>query len=169
MRRYTVEINGTPYVIDVQEIAAERYKARVHGAEFEVHLADNEPLAGVPVAPVLADQPATRSPSVSIAPSVPMPTTPAVNQPDRLDRSKAATHAGHGITVVAPLPGLIESILVSPHDYVNRGDSLLVLEAMKMRNTIQAAEAGFIKEILVQPGQTVRYGDALLSIEREAQ
>ena len=45
MRRYTVEINGTSYVIDVQEVAAERYTARVNGAEFEVRLTDNEALA----------------------------------------------------------------------------------------------------------------------------
>src|SRR5688572_10665993 len=148
MRRYTIEINGTSFVIDVQQLAAELYTARVNGAEFEVRLTDSETLTAISLPSAHAAEPAA-PPVAPIAPAANRTIAPGATQPELLNARKPAASTGAG-TVVAPLPGLIESILVASGDYVKRGDPLLVLEAMKMRNTIQATEAGVIQQIWAQ-------------------
>ena len=67
--------------------------------------------------------------------------------------------------VKAPLPGSVLRINVKEGDEVNRGDILLVMEAMKMENNIYSELKGRIKSIKVQPGQTVLQGDILMEIE----
>jgi oxaloacetate decarboxylase alpha subunit len=67
-------------------------------------------------------------------------------------------------TLVAPLPGRITHVAVTPGDRVRVGDTLLVIEAMKMENEFKAAAAGTISEVRVQAGQPVNAGDVLLVI-----
>ena len=68
-------------------------------------------------------------------------------------------------TITAPMQGTIVKVLVEPGQAVAEGDSLLVLEAMKMENSINAERAGTVKEVKVEPGQTVSAGDTLITIE----
>jgi biotin carboxyl carrier protein len=75
-----------------------------------------------------------------------------------------AAGAARGQTVKAPLPGKITLIVVKPGDAVNRGDTLLVIEAMKMENELKAAAAGTVSEVHVSPGQAVNPGDVLVVI-----
>ncbi len=65
--------------------------------------------------------------------------------------------------VVAPIAGNLLSLLVDDGATVDAGDALLVLEAMKMQNTIPARVAGVVT-FAVQPGQVVRSGDLLATI-----
>jgi biotin carboxyl carrier protein len=65
----------------------------------------------------------------------------------------------------APIPGTILEILVGVGDEVATGDTLLVMEAMKMENRIQAESAGRVSEILIETGQAVMENDVLLKIE----
>ena len=67
--------------------------------------------------------------------------------------------------VTAPMPGIILSIIVKEGDQVSAGDSLLVLEAMKMENEIHAPRAGTIKKIHVSEGAEVRAGSELIEFE----
>ena len=76
-----------------------------------------------------------------------------------------AAGAAHGQTLTAPLPGKITHIAVRPGDRVRAGDTLVVIEAMKMENEFKASAAGTVAEVRVQPGQTVNPGDILLVIE----
>ena len=76
-----------------------------------------------------------------------------------------AAGAAHGQTLTAPLPGKITHIAVRPGDRVQAGDTLVVIEAMKMENEFKASAAGTVAEVRVQPGQTVNPGDILLVIE----
>lgn len=62
----------------------------------------------------------------------------------------------------APMPGLILEILVARGDNVKKGDSLLILEAMKMENVIKAPGAGIIKEIKVSLGEGVEKNQVLI-------
>jgi biotin carboxyl carrier protein len=78
-------------------------------------------------------------------------------------RGGAAGSAG-GQTLKAPLPGKITLVVVKPGDSVNRGDTLLVIEAMKMENELKAAAAGTVSEVHVAPGQAVNPGDVLVVI-----
>lgn len=67
--------------------------------------------------------------------------------------------------VKAPMPGIIVSIAKSIGAAVNAGETLLVIEAMKMENNIAAPKSGTIKSINVKPGQEVTSGQPLLVIE----
>lgn len=68
-------------------------------------------------------------------------------------------------TVTAPMPGLIVSIERKPGDDVGKGESLLVMEAMKMENDIKAQSCGKVKAILVEIGQSVDKGQKLVEFE----
>jgi biotin carboxyl carrier protein len=80
-------------------------------------------------------------------------------------RTRGGVAAGHGAqTLVAPLPGRVTHVAVAPGDAVERGDTLLVIEAMKMENELRAGAAGQVAEVRVQPGQAVNAGDVLVVI-----
>ncbi|HNM27886.1 MAG TPA: acetyl-CoA carboxylase biotin carboxyl carrier protein subunit, partial [Saprospiraceae bacterium] len=68
-------------------------------------------------------------------------------------------------SVKAPMPGLVLSVLAEPGQAVQKGDALLILEAMKMENVIKAAGDGVVKAVHVQKGQPVDKGLVLLEFE----
>ena len=65
----------------------------------------------------------------------------------------------------APMPGLILEILVQKGDFVKKGDSMIVLEAMKMENILSSTVDGIIKEINVKPQQTVEKNNVLIKFD----
>ncbi|WP_462319540.1 acetyl/propionyl/methylcrotonyl-CoA carboxylase subunit alpha [Marinilabilia sp.] len=67
--------------------------------------------------------------------------------------------------LVAPIPGKITSILAMPGDKVSRGTPLLILEAMKMENTINANSDGVLKNICINNGDQVKAGQLLVEFE----
>jgi acetyl/propionyl-CoA carboxylase alpha subunit len=75
------------------------------------------------------------------------------------------TGAGHGQILTAPLPGKITHVAVRPGDSVQPGDTLVVIEAMKMENEFKASAAGRVAEVRVQTGQAVNPGDVLVVLE----
>ncbi len=76
----------------------------------------------------------------------------------------AAEPAGEGEPVTAPLSGNIWKIQVSPGQQVNEGDTLLILEAMKMETQIVASKSGTVSSISVKQGDAVKVGDLLANI-----
>jgi biotin carboxyl carrier protein len=76
-----------------------------------------------------------------------------------------AADAGHGQTVRAPMPGKITHVAVRPGDRVQAGDTLVVIEAMKMENELKAAAPGAIAEVRVSAGEAVNPGDVLVVLE----
>ena len=71
---------------------------------------------------------------------------------------------GAGQTIKAPLPGKVTHVAVAVGDHVKRGDTVVVIEAMKMENEFKAAAPGTVTEIRVRPGQSVNPGDVLVLI-----
>ncbi len=69
------------------------------------------------------------------------------------------------VTVNSPMPGLVKGVMVGVGDVVAAGQSLIVLEAMKMENDIASPRAGQITAVHVQPGTVVEGGKPLISIE----
>ena len=90
---------------------------------------------------------------------------------DRLRRALASAagvggQAGQGtVTVAAPMPGRIVAVPVTRGAAVERGEPVMVLEAMKMETTIAAPAAGTVTEVLVHAGQAVTQRQALLRID----
>jgi acetyl/propionyl-CoA carboxylase alpha subunit len=75
-----------------------------------------------------------------------------------------AAGGGGGQTLKAPLPGKITHVAVQAGDSVTAGQSLLVIEAMKMENELKAAAPGTVREVRVAAGQAVNAGDVLVVI-----
>jgi biotin carboxyl carrier protein len=81
-------------------------------------------------------------------------------------RTRGGAAAGEGAqTVRAPMPGRITLVPVSPGAAVAPGDTLVVVEAMKMENELKAQAAGTVREVRVQAGQTVNVGDVLIVVD----
>jgi biotin carboxyl carrier protein len=72
------------------------------------------------------------------------------------------------VTVAAPMPGRVVAIPVSVGDEVQRGQTVVVLEAMKMESSLATPHPGKVVEVLVSPGQTVQQRQALVRIDGEA-
>jgi biotin carboxyl carrier protein len=72
------------------------------------------------------------------------------------------------VTIRAPMPGLVSNVLVAEGDAVQRGQAVVVLEAMKMENDLSATRAGIVKSLRVAKGQTVAQGEALALIGEPA-
>jgi biotin carboxyl carrier protein len=88
---------------------------------------------------------------------------------DPLTHLAEQAHGGSGRsgrqTIAAYMPGRVVSIAVEVGQAVEPGAPLLVLEAMKMQNEIQAERAGVVRQVHVAPGQAVEGGDPLVEIE----
>lgn len=142
-KEYKYTINGNQYEVTIGDIEGTVATVNVNGEEYKVEWEPEaepekkKPVLGKPVA-----EPA--------ASSTPVSSTSNVNTNN---------------AVKAPLPGVITSIEVAVGDEVKVGDTLLVLEAMKMANNIEAEKAGKVTAICVQPGQSVMEDDALVVIE----
>lgn len=67
--------------------------------------------------------------------------------------------------LVAPMSGLVVSVLVKKGDLVNKGQPLVVVESMKMQMQMRSAISGRVKAVTVQPGQQVEKGSLLVSVE----
>ena len=77
---------------------------------------------------------------------------------------KSAGH-DHASALTAPMPGVVRSVNVSEGESVGRGQTLVVLEAMKMEIRIQAKGDGTVRKLSVRQGQTVERGQVLVEIE----
>jgi biotin carboxyl carrier protein len=99
--------------------------------------------------------------------SKPLPAAPAPkasSAPLMKESPKASGPAG-SVKITAPMPGNIWEIKANPGDKVQKGQVILVLEAMKMENEIVAPQDGKVAAILVAKGVSVNAGDVLATME----
>ena len=82
----------------------------------------------------------------------------------QVDRGSLGRGAG-GSDIVAPMPGTVEQILVRPGDSVERGQTLIIMESMKMELEIAAPRSGVVKRVSVEPGTQVDKGMRLLELD----
>ena len=152
MKKYSLKINGNPYEVKIEDINESSTMARVtvNGTKYDVEI-EGAKASAVKKPAVVAAPEAT---GLSVTPKTPIATKPA-----------APAAAASGLKVTCPLPGTIISLNVKEGDTVAAGQTLLVLEAMKMENNIDAERGGVVKQVLVQQGATVMEGDVLLVIE----
>ena len=140
MTEYHFEIDGSSYRVKVKETRAGHAIVEVNGTEYRVEIK-------TPASP--APQAASTSTAAPIAPKI------------ESSRSEAAMEDG---VVRAPLPGVIRKVMRKAGAAVEAGDSVLMLEAMKMENEIKAPIAGTVAELFVVEGDSVNTGDDLFRI-----
>lgn len=161
MRRYTLRINDTEHVIDVEELAADAFTVHLEdGRLVDVVLTDHQDLAQAVIAPQL-----------EIGHPRPAPAVVPLERPNQgaaeaaPDRRPTLPRGGAGKSVVAPMPGVVLAIEVAVGASVRRGQTLLVLEAMKMKNELKAQRDGTVASVRVGVGDQVKHGDVLLEFE----
>lgn len=159
MRRYTIEVDGRSYNVDVEDLAADRFHVVVDGQNFDVALGAIEDLA------TAGDSPSR--PAVTVRPSTGLPAAAARGPAPPAALRAAAPGAGAGMVLAAPMPGAILRLSVTVGSKVSRGQDIAVLEAMKMENIIRAPQPGVITEICVQPGQQVAHGEVIVRFEAQ--
>lgn len=141
MKEYNYKINGAPYNVKINGIEENIAKVEVNGIEFDVELEK----------PVAQPKPVVR------AVAAPVKTIEAPKE------KQEAVDAGV-FAVRAPLPGTINDIKVTVGQEVAKGQTVIVLEAMKMENNIDAERAGKVLEVKIAKGDTVMEGAILVTI-----
>ncbi len=160
MAKYEYKVKGVDYVVEIQDIEGNIANVTVNGIPFEVEM--KQPVKSSKQKVKLSDvQNNISASSVASAGSAAGSSSSASS--DSASSSKQATPAA-GKPVVAPLPGTINEIKVKVGDKVNTGDTVVVLEAMKMQNNIDAETSGTITSINVNKGDAVMEGDTLVTI-----
>ena len=141
---YRVTIGDQVWEVDARPTAPGIYSLLIGGASY---VADVNEQGGVSVVHVGAET-----------------YTVQVEEHTRyLIRTQGGATAQRGArTLTAPLPGRITHVAVKPGEAVAPGDTLVVIEAMKMENEFKASAAGRVVEVRVAPGQIVNAGDVLL-------
>ena len=160
MAKYEYKVKGVDYVVEIQDIEGNIANVTVNGIPFEVEM--KQPVKSSKQKVKLSDgQNNISASSVASAGSAAGSSSSASS--DSASSSKQATPAA-GKPVVAPLPGTINEIKVKVGDKVNTGDTVVVLEAMKMQNNIDAETSGTITSINVNKGAAVMEGATLVTI-----
>lgn len=160
MAKYEYKVKGVDYVVEIQDIEGNIANVTVNGIPFEVEM--KQPVKSSKQKVKLTDRQNNISAS-SVASAGSAAGSSSAASSDSASSSKQATPAA-GKPVVAPLPGTINEIKVKVGDKVNTGDTVVVLEAMKMQNSIDAETSGTITSINVNEGDAVMEGDTLVTI-----
>lgn len=138
MKSYKFKINGNSYHVAIREASGNKVDLEVNGSQYEVELESEVKTSKTPTLIRTEVRPTQKV--------EPLTTSASVKK------------------ITAPLPGVIMKLLVKEGDEVKTGDPLLILEAMKMENTILAEASGKIQSIKIQPNGSVLQGDLLMEI-----
>ena len=142
MKTYRFKINGNDYEVTVNTVEGGVADVTVNGTPYKVEM-ENAPAAAS---------------AVQTAPAVPVKLTVAPVQ------AAPAPAAGAGKSLTSPLPGVIVSVNVNVGDVVKAGQTVAVLEAMKMENDIQAECDGTVTAVKVAKGDSVLEGAVIVTI-----
>ena len=145
MKEYKYKINGNLYNVVIGDIEENIAHVEVNGTHYTVEM-EKKPKAAPAPKPVV--RPAAK-------PAAPVAAAPAAKP--------AAGGAKSGVK--SPLPGVILDIKVNVGDEVKKGQTLIILEAMKMENSINADKDGKVAAINVSKGESVLEGTDLVIIE----
>ena len=154
MAKYEYKVKGVDYVVEIQDIEGNIANVTVNGIPFEVEM--KQPVKAGKQKVKLSEERRVKSEESNSSSSATNASSATTTQP--------AAAAASGKPVVAPLPGTINEIKVKVGDKVNTGDTVVILEAMKMQNNIEAETSGTITSINVNKGDAVMEGDTLVTI-----
>ncbi len=152
MKDYKMKINGNDYGVSIDINDEHSAEVVVNGAAYHVEVDNAKVKKSVVSKPQVAAVPSSHPVQTGAATST--AATP----------KNIGVASGSDRTVISPLPGVILDIKVAVGDTITAGQTLIVLEAMKMENNIDASFSGVIKSINVKCGESVLEGDGLIII-----
>lgn len=128
--KYVVSVGGKSYEVEVKEIGFNRFEVSVNGKRAVIELRVKTELAK------------------------------AKTEVERVERERPKVEEAkpvkvEGKVITAPMNGIVTKIMVKPGDEVKEGDTVAVIEAMKMENPISAPFGGVVEEVLVKEGDKV--------------
>ncbi len=127
--KYVVSVAGKSYEVEVKEVGFNRFEVSVNGKKAIIELqikSEVRPAAKVEARPKKVEA----------------------------EAKKPVTKV-EGKVITAPMNGVVTKILVKPGDEVKEGDTVAVIEAMKMENPIASPHSGVVEEVLVNEGDKV--------------
>ena len=139
--KYNVKIGEKEFEVEIDDLNKRPIIVRVEGEEFEVRPEIGNKAAVSPAAALAAE-------AKSFASAEGMSSTVL-----------SAT------TMFSPLPGTVIDVFVKPGDMVEAGTTILIIEAMKMKNNIRSVHTGKVAQVLVSAGQTVAHKQLLVEFE----
>lgn len=145
MKKFKFKINGNQYNAEVLSIEDNIAEIEINGTKYSVEVDKTMQPVKTP----------------KLVRSLSVPSTDA--HPSLAKTSNPSAPKGTG-TIKSPLPGVILELFVKEGDMVKIGQRLLVLEAMKMENNIEADKAGKVVSIAKNKGDSVMEGDILIVI-----
>ncbi len=139
MKEYKLKINGNDYAVTVANVEDTIAEVEVNGTPFKVEI----------------ERPAKKK-AVSAA---------KVNRPAQVESTVSKPVSSGSETIVSsPLPGVILEVVVKEGDAVKKGQKMMVLEAMKMENVIEATTDGKVVSVKANKGDSVLEGAPLIII-----
>lgn len=149
MKEYKYKINGMKFNVEIddQNENADTINVQVNGVSYNVELDESQRIKKAVVA---APKKAANAPRTETGEKI---------------IGKPAVAASSASAIKSPLPGTIMSLNVNEGDKINSGDTVCVLEAMKMENDVHADKSGTVKKILVGIGDSVLEGTDLIIVE----
>ncbi len=145
MKKFKFTINGNQYETEILSVDDNIAEIEVNGTSYKVEV----------------DKEIKTSKTPKLVRPVAVPSTDA--HPSVAKTSSPATPKGAG-SIKSPLPGVILEVYVREGDMVKMGQKLIMLEAMKMENNIEADKPGKVLSILKHKGDSVMEGDVLITI-----
>ena len=159
MKEYKYKINGNEYSVAIIDLEGDKAAVEVNGVSYQVDILTEGYTAP---APRPAAKPAAPAPAPAVAPAAPAPAPQPIAP--AAPAAEPAAPAGKGTAVQSPLPGVILDIKVAVGDQVKAGQTVAILEAMKMENNINAECDGVITAIKVSKGDNILEGSDIVII-----
>jgi len=144
--KYNLKVGGQVYGVEIENINARPVIAFVDGERFEVMPELAAPVEVRHEAQEVKEKPGTKPVYQRQIPTASLSPNPALS----------------GNALIAPLPGTVVEVFVKPGEKVEAGQVVVVIEAMKMKNSIRSVYSGTVSEVLVSAGQSVAHKQALI-------
>lgn len=155
MKEYKYSINGNEYTVAIIDLDGNTAAVEVNGTSYKVDILGE----GLNIAPA-----PKATPVASPAPQVVAPAPVATPAPAPQAVTPAPAAPTSGKPILSPLPGVILEVKVNVGDQVKAGQTVAVLEAMKMENNINAEADGTVVAIKVNKGDSIPEGSEILVI-----
>jgi biotin carboxyl carrier protein len=147
--KYSVTIKHRSYVVEIEDINVRPVIAHVEGQRFEV-IPDINPVgSGAQTEPILPPSSKGKKDTKEVKYF-------DLRKPDPNQNVNELT---------APLPGTVIEVFVKEGDIIEAGQVIVIIEAMKMKNSIRSTRAGKISEVLTSVNQTVAHKQVLVKFE----